>query len=219
MAGGGFAAAQGRGGDYEGGVTAFVVITCLVAAMGGLLFGYDLGISGGVTSMDDFLRQFFPAVYHKIKDPSALHESEYCKYDNHMLTLFTSSLYLAALVASFFASATTRVFGRKASMFVGGISFLIGAILNGLAINIAMLIVGRLMLGVGVGFANQVFFVQISHTICISLLIHKNLLTFSYGIAVCSSVFIRNGTCKDQRSAQHWIPNGHHSWDFDCKFR
>lgn len=34
------------GGDYEGRVTAFVVMTCIVAAMGGLLFGYDIGISG-----------------------------------------------------------------------------------------------------------------------------------------------------------------------------
>jgi hypothetical protein len=46
MAGGGFAGAQGDGRKYEGGVTAFVVITCLVAAMGGLMFGYDIGISG-----------------------------------------------------------------------------------------------------------------------------------------------------------------------------
>lgn len=54
MAGGGFAAAQGDGRKYEGGVTAFVVITCLVAAMGGLMFGYDIGISGEqkISSLD-----------------------------------------------------------------------------------------------------------------------------------------------------------------------
>uniref|UniRef100_A0A803QA88 Uncharacterized protein n=1 Tax=Cannabis sativa TaxID=3483 RepID=A0A803QA88_CANSA len=34
------------GRNYEGsGLNAFVVVTCLVAAMGGLIFGYDLGIS------------------------------------------------------------------------------------------------------------------------------------------------------------------------------
>ena len=38
--------AQGAGKKYEGGVTCFVIITCLVAAMGGLIFGYDIGISG-----------------------------------------------------------------------------------------------------------------------------------------------------------------------------
>lgn len=45
MAAGGFAT-QGGGRNYDARITPFVVITCLVAAMGGLLFGYDLGISG-----------------------------------------------------------------------------------------------------------------------------------------------------------------------------
>ncbi|KAF7846975.1 hypothetical protein BT93_L3521 [Corymbia citriodora subsp. variegata] len=154
MAVGGSIAVQGPARNYEGGVTAFVVITCVVAATGGLLFGYDLGISGGVTSMDDFLLKFFPSVYHKTKDESH-HESQYCKFADEILTLFTSSLYIAALVASFVASVVTRVYGRKISMILGGLAFLIGAILNGIATNIAMLIIGRLLLGVGVGFANQ----------------------------------------------------------------
>ncbi|KAJ6419609.1 hypothetical protein OIU84_029677 [Salix udensis] len=155
MAGGG-SVARSEGRKYEGGVTAFVVIACLVAAMGGLMFGYDIGISGGVTSMDSFLRQFFPHVYKKQHGNDDHRENMYCKFDDHLLTLFTSSLYLAALIASFFASATTRRYGRKASMLFGGLVFLAGAVLNGAAVNVAMLIIGRLMLGVGVGFANQV---------------------------------------------------------------
>ncbi|KAG5241647.1 sugar transport protein [Salix suchowensis] len=154
MAGGG-SVARSEGRKYEGGVTAFVVIACLVAAMGGLMFGYDIGISGGVTSMDSFLRQFFPHVYKKQHGNDDHKENMYCKFDDHLLTLFTSSLYLAALIASFFASATTRRYGRKASMLFGGLVFLAGAVLNGAAVNVAMLIIGRLMLGVGVGFANQ----------------------------------------------------------------
>lgn len=43
---GGFAGGGSGGGDYEGKVTSFVIMTCLVAATGGLLFGYDIGISG-----------------------------------------------------------------------------------------------------------------------------------------------------------------------------
>ncbi|KOM37736.1 hypothetical protein LR48_Vigan03g111800 [Vigna angularis] len=45
--------------------------------------------------------------------------------------------------------------GRKTSMFVGGLFFLFGALLNGFAINIEMLIIGRLLLGFGVGYCNQ----------------------------------------------------------------
>ncbi|KAL9319632.1 hypothetical protein ACSQ67_011471 [Phaseolus vulgaris] len=116
------------------------------------LFGYDLGITGGVTSMETFLIKFFPSVYKQMKGESN-HESQYCKFNNQLLTLFTSSLYLAALVASFFASTTTRMMGRKTSMFAGGLFFLLGALINGFAINIQMLIIGRLFLGFGVGYS------------------------------------------------------------------
>jgi hypothetical protein len=32
--------------EYPGNLTPFVLVTCIVAAMGGLIFGYDIGISG-----------------------------------------------------------------------------------------------------------------------------------------------------------------------------
>ena len=41
-------------------------------------------------------------------------------------------------------------------MILGGAAFCIGAILCAFAQNLAMLIIGRVMLGAGVGFANQV---------------------------------------------------------------
>ncbi|ONK74630.1 uncharacterized protein A4U43_C03F8470 [Asparagus officinalis] len=134
-------------------MTLFVLMTCIVAATGGLIFGYDIGISGGVTAMDSFLLKFFPDVYKKEKADTST--NQYCKFDSVPLTLFTSSLYLAALVASFVASAVTRSFGRKWSMFGGGLTFLAGAAINGAAENVAMLIIGRILLGIGVGFANQ----------------------------------------------------------------
>lgn len=43
---GGLISENGGTRSYEGRVTSFVVCTCLIAATGGLLFGYDLGISG-----------------------------------------------------------------------------------------------------------------------------------------------------------------------------
>lgn len=110
-------------------------------------------IIGGVTSMDDFLGKFFPAVLRKKLEDK---ESNYCKYDNQPLQLFTSSLYLAGLTATFFASYTTRRLGRRLTMLVAGVFFIVGVIFNGAAQNLAMLIVGRILLGCGVGFANQV---------------------------------------------------------------
>lgn len=154
MAGGAVVVSNGEVKDYAGRITSFVLFTCVVAATGGLIFGYDIGVSGGVTSMDVFLLKFFPSVYGSQKAAGST-KNQYCTFDSQLLTTFTSSLYLAALVASFFASAMTRVFGRRISMLFGGTTFLVGAILNGVAVNIAMLIIGRILLGIGVGFANQ----------------------------------------------------------------
>ncbi|KAL8167070.1 hypothetical protein V2J09_008569 [Rumex salicifolius] len=151
MAGGGFAA-DGGVGDFGGRITAMVVITCIVAASGGLIFGYDIGISGGVTTMVPFLKKFFPSVLRKAADAKT---NVYCVYDSQLLTAFTSSLYIAGLAASMVASRITSIFGRKFTMILGGFTFLIGAAINGAALNIAMLILGRIFLGLGVGFTNQ----------------------------------------------------------------
>ncbi|KAM3343830.1 sugar carrier protein C-like [Capsicum galapagoense] len=149
--GGGLGPTNGKA--YPGKLTTKVLITCIVAAMGGLIFGYDIGISGGVTSMPPFLKKFFPDVY--AKTTHSVSTNQYCKFNSPTLTLFTSSLYLAALVASWSASRITRLMGRKLSMLFGGGLFLIGGFINGFAKNVAMLIIGRLLLGLGIGFANQ----------------------------------------------------------------
>ncbi|KAM0949919.1 putative sugar/inositol transporter, major facilitator, sugar transporter [Dioscorea sansibarensis] len=142
-----------QGKDYHGKITLFVLLVSVVASTGGLIFGYDIGISGGVTAMDSFLLKFFPSV--STKEKLSHNTNLYCKFNSQLLTLFTTSFYLAALVASFFASGMTKGFGRKWSMFSGGIIFFIGSIINGTAMNIFMLILGRLLLGVGVGFIIQ----------------------------------------------------------------
>ncbi|CAN6320918.1 unnamed protein product [Urochloa humidicola] len=152
MPAGGFSVSAPSGVEFEAKITPIVIISCIMAATGGLMFGYDVGISGGVTSMDDFLGKFFPAVLRKKHEDK---DSNYCKYDNQGLQLFTSSLYLAGLTATFFASYTTRRLGRRLTMLIAGVFFLVGVVFNGAAQNLAMLIVGRILLGCGVGFANQ----------------------------------------------------------------
>ncbi|MQL88405.1 hypothetical protein Taro_020963 [Colocasia esculenta] len=178
MAGGGFVNPVG-GGDYPGKLTWFVMLTCIVAATGGLIFGYDIGIS----------------VFRKEKADKST--NQYCKFDSQLLTSFTSSLYLAALVASFFASTITRVFGRKWSMLFGGVTFLAGAAINGTAKDVAMLIIGRILLGVGVGFANQSVPLYLSE---MAPARYRGMLNIGFQLMITIGIFVANlinyGTAK-----------------------
>lgn len=112
-------------------------------------------VTGGVTSMDSFLKRFFPSVYEQESNMKP-NSDQYCKFNSQILTLFTSSLYLTALVAGLGASSVTRLLGRRVTMILGGVFFVSGALFNALATGLWMLILGRMLLGFGIGCANQV---------------------------------------------------------------
>uniref|UniRef100_A0A2P2IYH5 Major facilitator superfamily (MFS) profile domain-containing protein n=1 Tax=Rhizophora mucronata TaxID=61149 RepID=A0A2P2IYH5_RHIMU len=189
MAGGSFAPAgvsKQRAELYQGRVTVSVIISCVVAAVGGSIFGYDIGISGGVTSMNGFLEKFFHTVYERKQHA---HENNYCKYNNQGLAAFTSSLYLAGLVSSLVAGPITRTYGRRASIVCGGVSFLIGATLNAAAVQLSMLLLGRIMLGVGIGFGNQAVPVYLSEMAPTHL---RGALNMMFQLATTLGIFTAN---------------------------
>ncbi|KAL0292501.1 UNVERIFIED_CONTAM: Hexose carrier protein HEX6 [Sesamum calycinum] len=102
---------------YNGKITRFVLLSSVIAATGGLIFGYGTGVTGGVASTGPFLKKFFPAIYRKMKEGGET-TSNYCKFDSQLLTFFTSSFLISGLVSTFFASPVTRALGRKASIFI-----------------------------------------------------------------------------------------------------
>ncbi|KHN35529.1 Sugar carrier protein C [Glycine soja] len=173
---------------YPGKLTLRVVLTCVMAATGGLIFGYDHGVSGGVTSMDSFLKEFFPSVYEQESTMKASTDS-YCKFNSQILTLFTSSLYLTALVAGLVASSITRLMGRRATMIIGGIFFVLGALLNGLATGLWMLIVGRMLLGFGIGCANQSVPIYVSEMAPYK---YRGGLNICFQLSITIGIFIAN---------------------------
>ncbi|KAF5204105.1 Sugar transport protein [Thalictrum thalictroides] len=130
----------------------YIGICWIVASCGGLMFGYDIGISGGVTAMDDFLIKFFPAVYEKKKRAK---EDNYCKFDDQLVQLFTSSLYISALISSFVASKICSKYGRKRTIFFSSFFCISGVVVTASAAHLPQLIIGRILLGVGVGFGNE----------------------------------------------------------------
>ncbi|CAN6699450.1 unnamed protein product [Malus baccata var. baccata] len=152
MAGGfGGAVVSERTHQYEYRITGYFVFACIVAAPSlAMILVFQVSFLCGVTSMDDFLKEFFPNIYRRKQ--LHLNETDYCKYNNQILTLFTSCLYFAGLISTFGASYVTRNKGRKASILVGAVSLFLGAVLNAAAKNIAMLIIGRIFPAV-----NQLF--------------------------------------------------------------
>ena len=133
----------------------YTIGSCVVASSGALLFGLDVGITGGVIAMPSFLEKFFPDILESQQDSANTGNSNsYCAYNSQLLSLFTSSFFLAGMISSVFASWLTERHGRKASMCLGAALYLLGSILGVTAANTPTLIIGRIILGFGCGFAN-----------------------------------------------------------------
>jgi len=129
-------------------LTPHAALSIAIAASGGALFGWDLGVTGGVSTSDSFLEKFFPEIAAR-KRAAKQKESNadpYCVYDSQSLTLFTSSAFLAAALTTLFvAGAVTRRKGRRFSMAVAGFLFCVGIALCAGAADLGMLIAGRLL--------------------------------------------------------------------------
>ncbi|GAB4817109.1 hypothetical protein N2152v2_004155 [Parachlorella kessleri] len=176
-------AALGRVGHYRGEMTSYVLVVAVLAAIGGLLFGFDVGIVGGVEAMYEFQELFFPDILERTTT-SAQDSDPWCVYNNHSLQLFSSCMFLAGAFAaipaghitrvlgrkggnyppypSIPAGPITRVLGRKVTMVLAAILFLVGAGIQAGAVSVAMLVLGRVVLGFGVGSASQVVPMYIS---------------------------------------------------------
>ncbi|BBN00246.1 MFS transporter, SP family, sugar:H+ symporter [Marchantia polymorpha subsp. ruderalis] len=136
---------------YEGRTTPYVLVTVATATCIFMSVGYEINIAGGVSAMDSFLEEFFPDLLRKQTSTN-----NYCRFNDQFLQLYTSSLYLAALSTCLLASYPTRVWGRRASILISGLTFMVGTILGASAQNIAMLLSGRIIQGAALGICVQV---------------------------------------------------------------
>jgi hypothetical protein len=97
--------------SYTANFTWYMFFSCVVAASGGALFGWDNGVTGGVVSMRGFLEQFFP----DILDRSTTQVGNlYCTFDDQRIQWFTSSLFLAGAVTEI--SGTTGTLNAQIMM-------------------------------------------------------------------------------------------------------
>ncbi|KAG1354407.1 hexose carrier protein HEX6 [Cocos nucifera] len=133
-------------------MTPFLVLTCMVASLGGVIFGYDIGISGVMATKEASLKAMFPWLHVGMEKSSS---SSYCRSGRHWVSAYTASLYVAGAMGALVAAWVTREFGRRPTMVAGGAASLAGSILAAAGPTVWTLLLGRVLLGFGVGFANQ----------------------------------------------------------------
>lgn len=108
----------------------FLAKISLVAGLGGLLYGYDMGV---IAAAMVFLRTSF-------------HLST--QAESWVVSIVLVGAMVGALTGGTFADA----FGRRPTLMAGGILFIAGSALAMLAPNVATVIIARALLGIAVGF-------------------------------------------------------------------
>ena len=110
---------------------AAIVTTCILAALAGLMFGLDIGVISGAT-------QFIQADF---------------KVSDHMIEWIVSSMMAGAALGALGAGWMSSALGRKRSLILAGVLFIVGSLFCAVAWSPAILIVARIVLGVAIGIA------------------------------------------------------------------
>ncbi|CAM1510833.1 Fc.00g083460.m01.CDS01 [Cosmosporella sp. VM-42] len=120
------------------------VLISLVACGGALLFGMDMGIIGGVLTMDSFKEQY--GLMDKPKTVTA-----------NLSSNIVSTIQAGAFAGCIIAMRLANRIGRRLSLIVASILVFIGVALQAAASgHIALMYVGRFITGIAIGIASTV---------------------------------------------------------------
>ncbi|KAG8061557.1 hypothetical protein GUJ93_ZPchr0003g16634 [Zizania palustris] len=117
---------------------ASVILPFLFPALGGLLFGYDIGATSGAS----------------ISLQSAeLSGTTWFSLSSIQLGLVASGSLYGALGGSILAYRVADFLGRRVELLTAASLYISGALVTGFAPNFVVLIIGRLLYGIGIGLA------------------------------------------------------------------
>jgi SP family galactose:H+ symporter-like MFS transporter len=108
---------------------ATAIFTCVLAALAGLMFGLDIGVISGATQ---FIQKEFGV-------------------SDHTIEWIVSAMMFGAAVGALAAGWMSSALGRKRSLILGAMLFVIGSLLCGFAWSPEALIAARVVLGVSIG--------------------------------------------------------------------
>src|SRR5258708_18407405 len=141
------------------------ILVAAVAALGGLLFGYDTGVVSGA-------QLFFTKDFHL----SAGSEE-----------LAVSCVLIGAIIGAAAAGQLADALGRRKTLIILAVIFAVGAILTSIAPNLAFFVIFRIVIGFGIGAAAVVtamFIAEMAPPAIRGALVSFNQLAITLGILV-----------------------------------
>ena len=146
----------------EAPVTLKAYLMCAFAAFGGIFFGYDSGYISGVLGMDYFITLYTgkdpnnPAYAKNGSDPSGFALPSWQK--SLIVSILSAGTFFGALMAGDLAD----FIGRRTTIILGCVVFIIGVILQTASSSYGLLVAGRLIAGFGIGFVSAIIILYMS---------------------------------------------------------
>ncbi|GAB5593454.1 high affinity glucose transporter [Umbelopsis nana] len=123
----------------------YVYSVVAFSAIGGLLFGYDQGVISGLLTMKYFGDYFGDQPDNPTSPFSANLQAS-------IVDALVAGCFFGALGASW----TGDYFGRKYTILGGAVTFMVGSIIQATAVNLGMLLAGRVIAGLAVGMLSMI---------------------------------------------------------------
>jgi sugar porter (SP) family MFS transporter len=142
----------------EAPVTWKAYLMCAFASFGGILFGYDSGYINGVLSMPYVVHKYtgepYPAPGEEKPASFAL--------PSWQQSMIVSFLSLGTFVGAIVAGDLADFFGRRITILAGCVVYTIGCVMQAASTEYKLLIAGRVIAGVGVGFVSAIIILYMS---------------------------------------------------------
>ncbi|GMP25215.1 hypothetical protein CsSME_00002187 [Camellia sinensis var. sinensis] len=114
------------------------ILPFLFPALGGLLYGYDIGATSCATIS---------------VESATLSGTTWYDLSSVEIGLITSGSLYGALIGSILAFNVADFLGRRRELMVAAVLYLVGALVTALTPNFVIMVIGRLVFGIGIGLA------------------------------------------------------------------
>jgi len=146
----------------EAPITLKAYLICAFAAFGGIFFGYDTGWMGGVLAMPYFINQYTGLPYPNPSSPTYKDDKTAFALPASNQSLLTSILSLGTFLGALIAGDCADFTGRRTTIIIGCGIFTIGCILETASTGLGVMVAGRVICGLGVGFISAIVILYMS---------------------------------------------------------